>query len=157
MNATDSATCFIGYCELCGLQRRAVASLVSGKDVFVCIPTGGGKLLCYSILLQAFNFREKESGMVIVISPLVPFNLDPVCKFLEQALYGAKHSVAVLHFSLLTQPCNPKHHCLLGYAKFCVILAELGATQSSSAMGPAILHSCSYACQFLTCGYKYTG
>ena len=86
MDAIDSATCFIGYHELRGLQRRAVASFVSGKDVFVsgkdvfvCIPTGGGKLLCYSILLRVFNFREKESGMVIVVSPLVAFNLhvDP--------------------------------------------------------------------------------
>ena len=120
MDAIDSATCFIGYHELRGLQRRAVASFVSGKDVFVsgkdvfvCIPTGGGKLLCYSILLRVFNFREKESGMVIVVSPLVAFNLhvDPVCKFLEQPIYRAKHSVAVLQLGLLTQPCNPKRLC----------------------------------------------
>ena len=120
MDAINSATCFIGYHELRGLQRRAVASFVSGKDVFVsgkdvfvCIPTGGGKLLCYSILLRVFNFREKESGMVIVVSPLVAFNLhvDPVCKFLEQPIYRAKHSVAVLQLGLLTQPCNPKHLC----------------------------------------------
>ena len=38
----------------------------------------------------------------------------------------AKRFVAVLQLSLLTQPRNPKHLCLLGYAKSCVILAELG-------------------------------
>ena len=40
----SSASCSImGYLELRDLQRRAVASFVLGKDVFVCIPTGGGK------------------------------------------------------------------------------------------------------------------
>ena len=86
MDATESASCSMSYPELCGLQWRAVALFVSGKDVLVCIPTGGGKLLCYLILLQVFNLHEKESSMVIVVSPLVAFNLDTFCKFLEQAI-----------------------------------------------------------------------
>ena len=72
MDVIESASCSMGYPELCDLQRRTIASFVSGKDVFVCIPTGGGKLLCYSVLPRVFNLlREKECSMVIVVSPLV--------------------------------------------------------------------------------------
>ena len=69
IDAIESASCSVGYPELRSLQRRAVVSFVSGKDVFVCIPTGGGKSLCYSILPRVFNLREKESSMVIIVGP----------------------------------------------------------------------------------------
>ena len=86
MDAIESASCSMGYLELCGLQRRVIALFVSGKDVFVCTPTGDGKSLRYLILLRMFNLREKESSMVIVVNSLVAFNLDTFCKFLEQTI-----------------------------------------------------------------------
>ena len=43
-------------------QREAVLEFISGKDVFVSLPTGYGKSLIYGILPLAFdNFRGKQN------------------------------------------------------------------------------------------------
>ena len=126
IDAIESASCSMGYPELRSLQRRAVVSFVSGKDVFVRIPTGGGKSLCYSILPQVFNLHE-ESSMVIVVGPF-HICIQPENIFLEQPIYRAKRSVAVLKLGLLTQPCNSKCLCLPGYATSYVILLSWADT-----------------------------
>ena len=41
----------LGYSHLCPQQERAVKKFVEGRDVFVSLPTGSGKSLCYCILL----------------------------------------------------------------------------------------------------------
>ena len=54
----------IGYPELCCLQETAVRALVTGKDVFVSIPIGGGKSLCYSVLPSMFDIlRGKPQSL----------------------------------------------------------------------------------------------
>ena len=45
----------MGYAELRVHQEIAVKSFVAGNDVFVAIPTGGGKSLCYSLLPAVFD------------------------------------------------------------------------------------------------------
>ena len=46
----------MGYSELRRLQETAVRAFVTGtRDVFVSIPTSGGKSLCYSVLLGVSN------------------------------------------------------------------------------------------------------
>jgi hypothetical protein len=37
-------------------QRRVILSFVSGRDVFVSLPTGAGVSLCYTPLLYLFDF-----------------------------------------------------------------------------------------------------
>ena len=53
-------------------QRDCIKHLYKGKDVFLWLPTGFGKSLCYEVLPFVFNDKLGRHGsVVIVISPLV--------------------------------------------------------------------------------------
>jgi hypothetical protein len=51
------------------LQREAIESVLKGKDVVVCLATGGGKSLCYQLPATVLP------GVTVVVSPLV---IDPL-------------------------------------------------------------------------------
>lgn len=56
---------YFGFTKFKGLQEGVIKSVLSGRDTFVIMPTGGGKSLCYQ--LPALM----EEGTAIVVSPLI--------------------------------------------------------------------------------------
>ena len=76
-----------GFNGFKGPQEKIIESLLSGKDTFVIMPTGGGKSLCYQ--LPAII----SDGVAIIVSPLIALMKNQVDLVRS---YSSKDNVA--HF-----------------------------------------------------------
>ena len=78
----------LGY-EMRPRQQEVVLTFLKGKDVFVSLPTGSGKSLCYWILPWTFDKIKghlNPSSMIVVISPLISLVRDQVNSLTKKGL-----------------------------------------------------------------------
>ena len=85
----EETAALLGYQSLKEEQKKAVKAFVEGKDVFVSLPTGYGKSLCYALLPLVFDKRmekEERRSIVMVVSPLIALMKDQLAKFTERGI-----------------------------------------------------------------------
>ncbi len=72
-----------GYSSFKDNQEEVISAILSGKDVFTSMPTGGGKSLCYQIPGLIFE------GLTVVISPLISLMKDQVDEAMSKGIPAA--------------------------------------------------------------------
>jgi len=100
-----------------GDQEKIIKSILSGKDTFVIMPTGGGKSLCYQLPALL------SEGIAIIVSPLIALMKNQV-----DLIRGYSSSDHIAHFlnSTLskTQQKKVKSDILEGHTKMLYVAPE---------------------------------
>ncbi|GAA5881646.1 hypothetical protein JCM3774_005707 [Rhodotorula dairenensis] len=94
-----------GLKEFRSHQEAAINATLSGKDVFVLLPTGGGKSLCFQ--LPAVISSGVTHGVTIVVSPLLSLISDQT-----RALYNKDIPVVFLNSTMPAEDRRFAMSCL---------------------------------------------
>ena len=98
----------LGISTLKSQQSEAIFQFLHGRDVFVALPTGYGKSLCYMALPWIFDRLRgvTNQSVVLVVSPLVALMADQVAQCC---------SCAVARYVMLCQcGCRLRNQTFLG-------------------------------------------
>ncbi|KAK9131431.1 hypothetical protein Sjap_011918 [Stephania japonica] len=71
---------YFGHSEFRGKQLHAIEAVLSGRDCFCLMPTGGGKSMCYQIPALT------KSGIVLVVCPLIALMENQVMSLKEKKI-----------------------------------------------------------------------
>lgn len=120
----DGLKKYFGFKAFKGEQLAAIHSLLSGKDTFVIMPTGGGKSLCYQLPAMMCD------GVAIIVSPLIALMKNQV-----DLVRGYSSNDNVAHFlnSTLTktQQTAVKDDLLAGRTKMLFVAPETMTKQEN--------------------------
>lgn len=94
LSLSDSLQEYFGFNGFKGQQEAIIENLMSGRDTFVIMPTGGGKSLCYQLPAMLMP------GVAIIVSPLIALMKNQVDLVRG---YSSKDDVAHFLNSTLTK------------------------------------------------------
>ncbi len=77
---------YYGYQHFKGQQEEIIQDLLKGQDLFVLMPTGGGKSLCFQVPALM------SKGTAIVVSPLIALMEDQVYFLQSQGIKAAYYN-----------------------------------------------------------------
>jgi ATP-dependent DNA helicase RecQ len=108
---------YFGFEAFKGAQEEIIKTLLSGKDVFVIMPTGGGKSMCYQLPALISN------GVAIIVSPLIALMKNQVDLIRS---YSSKDNVAHFLNSTLnkTQQKKVREDLISGKTKMLYVAPE---------------------------------
>jgi ATP-dependent DNA helicase RecQ len=83
MDSQQALEHYFGFREFREPQSEIITEILAGRDVFVVMPTGGGKSLCYQLPAILLD------GVTIVVSPLVALMKDQVDGLIARGISAA--------------------------------------------------------------------
>lgn len=87
MDLKESLKKYFGFDQFKGAQENVIQNVLSGKNTFVIMPTGGGKSLCYQLPALI------SKGTAIIVSPLIALMKNQV-----DSIRNVSDDESVAHF-----------------------------------------------------------
>lgn len=111
------------------LQEEIVTAVVSGRDTFALLPTGGGKSLCYQVPALAME------GFCLVVSPLIALMQDQVMQLQQRGIASA-----YIHSGMKAgQVADVLHHAAAGRYKLLYVSPERLLTEAFLEYAPDLM------------------